>query len=51
MSEIDDLLRISNRGHKRMSGAAKFFWVFFILGNAGLGVLIILAILAAIFHR
>lgn len=51
MSEIDDLLKISNREHKRMSSAAKF-WVFFTLGSAGFGVLlIILVVLAAIFLR
>ncbi len=51
MSEIDDLLRIANRGHEQISGVAKF-WVFFALGSTGFAVLIILlAGLASIFSR
>jgi hypothetical protein len=51
MSEIDELLKISNRGHSRLSGAAKF-WVGFTAISVGIGVLFCIAlILAAIFMK
>jgi hypothetical protein len=49
MSEMDELLRISNKGHKQLSGAAKF-WVGITVVSTGFGVLVLLAlILAALF--
>jgi hypothetical protein len=51
MNEIDDLLKISNRGHSRMSGAAKF-WVVLTAISVGVFVLFCIAlILAAIFLK
>ena len=51
MNEIEELLKISNRGHNRMNGAAKF-WVVLTAISVGIFVLfLILLILAAIFMK
>jgi hypothetical protein len=46
MSEIDELLKISNRGHSRLSGAAKF-WVVLTAISVGIFVLFWVAIILA----
>ncbi len=51
MNEIDDLLKLSNRGHSRMSGVAKF-WVVLTAISVGIFILFFtVLILAAIFLK
>lgn len=44
MNEMEELFEICNKGHKRMSGAAKF-WVLVAILFTGIPLLVVLCIL------
>jgi hypothetical protein len=48
MNEIEELVEICNKGHKNMSGAAKFWVIVAIVINVVLPVLIVILVLAAL---
>ncbi len=47
MNEIDDLLKISNRGHNLLSGAAKFWVVLAWSLSVGIPILVVIALIVA----